>query len=247
MTAWFPSAVPLLSRSNWMLNCTSVAGADQSPCVAMPKYTQLPLRTAPTCSRHRFAHRWGHPPRACLEPARDAELEGAHLRLVAARLGAGVDAGARDADRAPSPPVASTNGSVADVVDAGLAAAYTGTRSAGPVAGATVHEAGGLAQPLSRQDDRRRLRRPSAPRQPSARACSASRALAASWTSERAAAPGGHRQRVPSGNEYETPGIDVRGVEPDGVRLRRRAVVVDADRLRARSAPSPPRGRRTRR
>ncbi len=27
---------------------TSVAGVDQSPCVAMPKYTQLPLRTAPT-------------------------------------------------------------------------------------------------------------------------------------------------------------------------------------------------------
>ena len=53
------STVPLPSRSTWTLNCTSVAGVAQSPCVETPKYTVVPFRAAPAY--------WTSAPRASSE------------------------------------------------------------------------------------------------------------------------------------------------------------------------------------
>ncbi len=111
---------------------------------------------------------------------------------------------------APSPPVASTNGSVAAVSDAGLAAAYTGTRSAGPLAGVTM-----TRPEASLSHCRGRLSRGAATAvcvSVTVRSCvfGIAAALASSWTRNVRLLPAGTDSEVPSGNEYETPGIAVR-------------------------------------
>ena len=62
-------------------------------------------------------------------------------------------------------------------------------------------------------------------------------ATADSWTRNVALPPAGTLNELPSGKEYETPGMTEPRVVAQRVRLRRAPVVDDLDRLRLRQCP----------
>jgi hypothetical protein len=114
----------------------------------------------------------------------------------------------------PLPLLAFRNGSVAAVFDDGRAAAYTGTRSAGPAAGVTVTRpeaslsqcrgrmiAGAVAVAATAVWTSGTV---------ASRVFSIGPALAVSRTRNVPLPAAGTVSDVPSGNEYATPGIDVR-------------------------------------